>query len=222
MKLRKTFLLLLAAVLILTATGCGQDSGGNEKVAVINGEAIYRQELDTQMEQVKASYQQQGQDLEAEENKEVLENLKKQVLDEMINNTVLLQQAEKEGVNTRAQEVESQLEEIKSQFDDENQFNQALETNNLTEADLKKEISDQYTVERYMQKVIAEEQLSVAEDEVKDFYDQEIEQQPEGEKPDFEEVKTQIEEMLKQEKMQEAKSELLKGLKENMQIEVLL
>ena len=227
MKLRRTFLLLLAAVIALTAAGCGQDSAGtqnsgdDEKVAIVDGKAIYRQEFDAQMEQIKASYQQQGQDLEAEDNKEALENIEQQVLDEMINNAVLLQQAQKSGVNAPKQEVESQLEAIKSQYD-ENQFQQILEANNLSEDGLKKEISDQLMINNYMQTEIEEEQLAVSEDEVRDSYDQVINQQPEGEKPNFEEIKPQIEGMLRQEKMQEAKTELLKGLKEDMEIEVLL
>jgi len=142
-------------------------------------------------------------------------------LDEMINNAVLLQQAQKAGVKAPEQEVESQLEAIKSQYD-EKQFKQILEANNLSEDGLKKEISDQLVINNYIQTEIEEDQLSISEDEIRDSYDQVINQQPEGEKPNFEEVKPQIKGMLRQEKMQEAKTELLKGLREDMEIEVLL
>ncbi|MTI82651.1 MAG: hypothetical protein FH756_01875 [Firmicutes bacterium] len=226
MKLRKTLLLLLVAVFILTVAGCGQESvgnqnGSNEKVAVVEGEAIYKQEFDDQMEQVKAAYKQQGQDLEAEENKEVLENTEQQVLNEMINNVVLLQHAEKAGVTAPEQEVESQMEAFKSQYN-ESKFSEILEANNLSEADLGKDIFNQITIDNYMQGEIEEEKLSVSEDEIRKSYDQVIEQQPEGQRPAYEDVKPQIEGMLMQEKMQAAKSELLQGLKENMEIEVLL
>ncbi len=226
MKLRKTLLLLLVAVFALTVAGCGQENAANqnsnkEKVAVVEGEAIYKQEFDDQMKQVKAAYKQQGQDLEAEENKQVLEKTEQQVLDQMINNVVLLQQAEKAGVTASEQEVQSQMEAIKSQYN-ESEFSEILKANNLSEADLEKDIVNQITIDNYMQEEIEEEKLSVSEDEIRKSYDQVIEQQPEGQRPAYEDVKTQIEGMLMQEKMQTAKSELLQGLKKNMEIEVLL
>ncbi|MCF8011175.1 MAG: SurA N-terminal domain-containing protein [Clostridiales bacterium] len=222
--MRKIILLVCTGLLILAMAGCGEEANENkvnnsvEKVAVVNGQILYRDELESQMEQVKSQYKQQGKDLDSEENEAALAELEKQVLEEMIDKTVLLQEADKEGISIKNEEVKSQFDQMEAQFGGEEQFNKVLKNNDITVEKLKQDMSEQLKIEKYIENAVPEEEISVSEKETRNYYDQ-VKEQSSKEIGNYENLKSQIENMLKQQKVQSVQDELLESLKEDMVIE---
>lgn len=219
-------LVLLTGVLLTGVLLVGSSAEQLDKVATVNGEPLDLAAYTQQLEQTKAAYkQQQGLDLDAEENKEALKQVKQMLLDEMITHTLLLQQAEKEGIQLTEDDIQEQLTLIKSRFSDQAQFEDALEASGLTLEDLEKDISDLLMIDQYLAQAIPEE-ITVSEEEVSSYYDyykEQIEQTQAGETvPELEEIKPQIEVFLKEQKSLQAKNDFLETLKSDSKIEILI
>lgn len=118
-------LMVVALLLSLTVLGCGKKA---DVVAVVNGEEIERVKLDQRMTKMKEVYKQQGADFESEQGKAMLDALERQVLDGMIEEIVLLQEADKKGVLPTDEDVKAKIEETKKKFGTEEEFNKAIES----------------------------------------------------------------------------------------------
>jgi hypothetical protein len=223
---RKILLSVVAVVVIFTLSGCGEDQvqqgkaeqEKEEAAAIVNGKRIKKAEFETSFEQAKIAYQQQGLDLKSEQGQEIVKQLEKQVLDELIYRELLLQDADKKGYKASDDKVNEKLEGIKSQFPDQDQFEEVLKTNKLTLNELKQLISKEIKIEQYIQSEVGE--VSVTEEEMKKLYDQHSGQ---GEElPDFEELKPQLEEQIKQQKTQTEIGVIVERLKNDSEIEILI
>jgi uncharacterized lipoprotein YehR (DUF1307 family) len=197
---RKILLSVVAVVVIFTLSGCGEDQvqqgkaeqEKEEAAAIVNGKS--------------------------EQGQEIVKQLEKQVLDELIYRELLLQDADKKGYKASDDKVNEKLEGIKSQFPDQDQFEEVLKTNKLTLNELKQLISKEIKIEQYIQSEVGE--VSVTEEEMKKLYDQHSGQ---GEElPDFEELKPQLEEQIKQQKTQTEIGVIVERLKNDSEIEILI
>lgn len=218
LKFKIISLVTLALIPILAFSACADI----ERVAQVNGESISKQEFQEQLEMVKTSYQQEGQDLNTEENQDRLEQVKQQLLDIMIDNVILRQKAEEQGITVDSQVLEEQIKGIKSQFNNEKEYQQALEEHGLTESDLEEDISNEMLIEKYLKNEISESDLAVSKSEINNYYEQLKAQYPEGEAPAIEELEPQIVDFLTQQKHQNAKNELLERLRTEADIEIFL
>jgi peptidyl-prolyl cis-trans isomerase SurA len=119
-----------------------------------------------------------------------LDKLRKDLLDQMVNDKLILIQAEKDTLlEVTSDEVDRALEmhlsEIKSQFPSEEAFKRELEVEGLTERELRKRYKQQAKNELLMNKLISSRlaRVSVSSHEVKDFfklYQDSIPEQPEA------------------------------------------
>ena len=153
-------------------------------IAVVGDKIILESELDFQVQLFTA---QMGKRLT---NQKELDDLKKDLLNQMINDKLILIQAEKDTLlNVTSSEVdqalENHLKEIKSQFASEEAFRQELEAEGLTEKELRKRYKEQAKNELLMNKLISSRlsRVSVSSNEVKGFFEQyqdSIPEQPES------------------------------------------
>lgn len=214
--------LLSIAVLVLGA--CSKDSSkGNAEqnknkedlVATVNGEGISKEKYEKELEATKASYEQQGMPADQMDSKMKAE-LEKSVLDQMVNAELLLQTAEKDGISVDQKEMDTELENIKSNFENDKQFEEALKKNKLTESDLKDQMKKQMMVTKYLDSKIGK--VEVTEQEVQALYDQ-YKQQAESQKQKPEElakIKPQLEQQVLTQKKQEKTNKLVEEIrKEN-------
>lgn len=218
--MRRTVLATLFLSVILLVAGCGQgDEGAQESraVAIVNGEQITEKELNAYLDQYKEVYASFGIDFDSEEGQEVLESLKTEVLNGLIEKEVVLQAAQNEGYEADPAEVEERLKEVKEQFESEEKLAEMLSSLHMTEADLKEEIAQSLVYEQFVRDKIG--QVEVTEEELEKAY-QEHEEQT-GEKVD-EETKQLINEQLVLLKEQEQIVKLLEELKEKSEIEILM
>ncbi|QOR67262.1 SurA N-terminal domain-containing protein [Cytobacillus suaedae] len=223
-KHQKIVMLLTSILLVLGLVGCvatGQESKDKSKedgvVAVVNDENITQQEFDESLEQIKMTYAQRGMNVEDLEEAQVKE-MEQQVVNQLVNTKLLLQAAEKNNINATEEEVEQSLVQIKGQFENDEEFNSALEANNLTIAQLEKQIADELKINQYITENTAE--VTVKEEEIVAMYDQYKEQSEEV--PAYEEVKAQLEQQIQQQKNQEEVGKLVQKLREDSEIEVLI
>ncbi|QOY35417.1 SurA N-terminal domain-containing protein [Anaerobacillus isosaccharinicus] len=183
-------------------------------VAIVNGEEISEQQFVNQLEQVKMSYQQQG--IEIDEENEVL--IKNHVLDQLVNTTLIVQAATEEGFSPSNDEVQAELDQIRGQYDSDEEFNTILEQNNLDLTTFENEITYQLSINRYVADKI--EEPLVSEVEIKERYD--LYKQQTEEMPELEEIEAQLKEEIKNEKNQASIGELVERLRNESQIEILI
>lgn len=212
---------IVGIILVLGLVGCGsgQDTAGSTEdvVAIVNDQDITKAEFDASYEQYKLTYAQQGMNIDDMEEDQV-KQIEQKVVDQLVNSRLLLQAAEKNNIEAAEEEVQQSLEQIKGQFDKEEEFTAALEANKLTLAQLEKQIADELKVNQYISENITE--VAVEEEEIKAMYDQYKEQSEEI--PSYEEVKAQLEQEIAQQKNQVEVGKLVEKLRNESEIEVLI
>lgn len=166
-KILKLIILSLALLAVVMVAGCS----GNV-VATVNGEKITSQELDKQVEELKASYEKQGMNFSGEQGATLLETLRKGTLQQMINNKLMLQEAKKMGALS-AEKVQEIMAEFKQQFSSEEEYKSFLDQVKMSEEDIAYILN--------MQDELAKDVPPVSDEEVSKYYEENKEQmgQPE-------------------------------------------
>ena len=149
------------AALLLTAA-CGSESTVSGDVAArVNGKEITTAELEKQFQSRTTDQQPPSQ--------EEAQDLKLQLLNQMINDQILLEMAGQTGLTATDAEVEVKLNELKSQGTEE-QFQGMLKQQKLAVDDVKAEMRKNITIDKLVNKEITSK-ISVSEAEIKAFFD---------------------------------------------------
>ncbi|MCT8137784.1 SurA N-terminal domain-containing protein [Anaerobacillus sp. CMMVII] len=190
------------------------DLAPEEAVATVNGEEILQQELTNQYEQVKMSYLQMGIEIDGENEAQI----KRHVLDQLVNTTLINQAAVEGGFEATEAEVQAEMDLILAEYGGEEELVKILEENNLTLASLQEEIKVQLTINKYLGDKIGTPEIS--QEEIEELYAQYSEQT--DEMPPLEDVEMFLQEELINEKNQAAIGELVEQLKEASDIRILI
>jgi peptidyl-prolyl cis-trans isomerase SurA len=141
-------------------------------VAVVGDKIILESELEARFQLYSAQFKPKIKTSE-EEN-----NLKRELLDQMINDKLIVTQAEKDTLlQVTPKEVDDALEEeikgLKEQFPSEEAFQEGLKKEGLTERDLRKKYKTQIKEKLLEDKLVSSKLSSVgiSNKEVKDFFD---------------------------------------------------
>jgi FKBP-type peptidyl-prolyl cis-trans isomerase (trigger factor) len=213
-------LLLSIAVLVLGACSKDSSKGNAEKenkedvVATVDGKDISKKEYKKELDAMKATYEQQGMPADQMDSK-MKEQLEKSVLDQMINAELLLQTAEKDGISVEQKEIDAELEKIKTNFEDEKQYEEALKKNKLSEKELKAQLKKQMTVTQYLDSKIGK--VEASDQEIQAMYDQ-YKQQAEGQKQkpeELEKIKPQLEQQVLAQKKDEKITQLVEKIRKD-------
>ncbi len=182
-------LLLGTAMIFITSAAVAQDAQekeqetkeavqaqSTEKVAVVNGTVITQKVFQQETEAAIQRMAMQGQQPDPQK----LMEIRKDILENMINRELLYQYALKEGFKADPEEIEAQFAELKGQFPDEEQFKQVIERMKTTEEQLKGQIRQRLVVQKFIEERISKD-IEITDKEVKEFYgsNQEMFQQPE-------------------------------------------
>jgi len=136
-------IVLLAIALIKPPFG----GGSNEVVATVNGVDIKKDQLYDSMIEL-------GGD---------------SILDNLINEELLEQEAKKAGITVTDEDVNKEIEEVKKNFPSEEDFNAALQQSNMTLDDLKKQIPRQVQMRKLLEPKAKE---SVTDEQVKQYFEE--------------------------------------------------
>lgn len=161
-------ILALAAIMlmVLLASGCGKDSNA---VATVNGEKITQKQLDQMVSEMKKYYAAQGLTFDEKKDPEMLKTLNAMTLEQLITQTILIQEAKKLGVQVTSDDVNKEMKKYKDQMTEE-KFRDYLEKNQLTETRLKEMVEkDLYLLG--LQNKLLEEVKPVSDDQVRDYYE---------------------------------------------------
>jgi len=186
-------------------------------VAIVNDKEILGIDYNNALTSLQGQMQQMGQDPTT---KEAAEEMKKLAIDNLVGQTLLLQEANKKGYKAAEADIKAQLDETKNQFKSEKEFEDALKTAGIDLKTLETQIADNLKLNQYIEKEVPAGE--VTDEEMQKTYDQYVEQGKSTgqEVPKFEEVKPQIEQSLQQQKQQEKLVQQVEELKKNAKIDI--
>jgi len=156
----------ILAVLLLTCAAIAQADIVDRVEAVVNGKVITRYEVEKAME-VEALRR-------GVVSSEDSAKLRTEVLDTLIDRLLLLDEARKFNiVQVTSGEVDKALETIKKGFASQDEFEEALKKDEMTEEELRDDISDQILVAKYVDRRI-KYFVRVTIDDQKEYYKQNV------------------------------------------------
>jgi peptidyl-prolyl cis-trans isomerase SurA len=176
----------------------------DEVVATVNGEEITSEEV-TEIQQL---FSMRGQQISEED-----------ALEQMIDQKVIVQQAQEKGYGVTNQEAESTIE---SQLAQQNatleQYKQQLEMQGLSYEEQLQAIRNDLMIQNYITSALEENDFNVTQEEAQEFYEL-YKAQSSEEIASYEELEPQIIATLKQQKQQEAINTLVQELREEADVE---
>ncbi|MBS5984440.1 peptidylprolyl isomerase [Clostridium butyricum] len=176
---------LIAAVAIFTLSisvmGCKMIEKTPEAIqktvyATVGDEKITKADMDEEMkatiDQLKQQY---GDDYANNEKiKDQLKQMKVQYLNAMVNEKLMLKNAESVGVTPTDDELneyaDKQIEQLKQAYPDDAQLQQVLEANGFTEDSYKDYAKKQYKLQKVQEAITAD--VEVTDDDAKAYYDE--------------------------------------------------
>lgn len=135
------------------------------KVAVVNGTVIPRAEFDRGMKRVYGQFASTGRSLSASQ----LPEVKKRVIENLINQELLYQESQSRKIKVENKEVNKQLDALKKGFPSEKEYNAALAKMNLAEAEIKFQITKSMAIQQFIDKKFVQK-ITVSDDETKTHY----------------------------------------------------
>ncbi|MDT8860592.1 SurA N-terminal domain-containing protein [Alkalihalobacillus sp. MEB130] len=166
-----------------------------EVIATVNGEDIDKEVYVATIEQEAMQLAMQGIDIDSEEGAVYLEQVKDQVLDRIINSTLIANAANEEGIEVTDEEIESGIADLMAQFglESEEQLQELLEAQGVPMEELREDVAENVKSNKYIEQKVTE--IEVTEEEIQAFYDEAVASAPEAEAdfPELEEVREEIE-----------------------------
>lgn len=193
-----------------------------ENVATVNQVAISKKTYDKQVDFVVASYKAQGIEVTSESE---LSQVKKQVLEDLISEELLVQGASSAGIKITADDVEKQYQAILTGSGGADKLAAELAKNNLTEADLRENISKQMAIQEYLSQNIDVASITVTDSEVAKFYeDYSIAQKAAGQNslPALKDISEEIRQQLLSNKRQALITDFIASLNTKAKIVILI
>lgn len=158
-------LILLYAVLLFPA--CLKAEIVDGIVAVVNNEVVTQAELNAILLPLYTQYKSTYSD---EELLMKIDEAKKNILYQLIEDKLILQEAHKIGMPATDEEVAERLEQIKSQFSSSQEFKSALASQGLTVVDLKEKYREQIMIKKMVNREVRS-RVSVTPIEIALFYE---------------------------------------------------
>lgn len=156
---------MLVLSMVLAAAGCGK----GKAVATVNGEVITQQQLDQMVGEMKQYYKSQGLDLDANKDAEMMETVKSMTLEQLITQTLLLQEAKKMGIKLAPGDIDKEIARYKEQMTEE-KFDSFLKNNNISEARLRSMIEKDLLISGLQDKLLEDIKPATGE-QAKEYYD---------------------------------------------------
>jgi peptidyl-prolyl cis-trans isomerase SurA len=159
--LKRIVFSVAAVAVVCLAAGCQRNGKpGPDVWAMVDGHPILKQ-------QVERYYRSQYNKPNSPSPEEA-QFLKLNILDELINNELLLDQAQKLGLEATDNEVEQKFSELKTPYSDE-QFQQELTQRGITVDQLKNNLRDRISIEKLINREITSK-ITVTEQEIAEAY----------------------------------------------------
>jgi peptidyl-prolyl cis-trans isomerase C len=131
-------------------------------VAKVNGTPIAKGELIKMAEQIHS---------QLAPNQPETADFYRKVLDQLVSNELLMEEAKAAGITATDEEVNKQVSELKGRFPSPEKYQEELKKEGLTEADLAKQAREAFVLQKLVETKVVND-VKVTDQEVKAFYDQ--------------------------------------------------
>lgn len=188
-------------------------------VATVNGVAISKTSYDTQLASAIDTYKTQGIDVT---DATKLSQIKTEVLDNLVGNELLTEEIAASGIKVTPEEVEKQFQDILNQTGGADAFKAELQKNNITEAQLRDNISKQLAIQAYLSKNIDVSSITVSDAEIAQFYaDYSKAQKDSGQVvPALKDLSAQIKQQITSNKRQDLITTFVASLRAKAKVEI--
>jgi peptidyl-prolyl cis-trans isomerase SurA len=159
----RNILIITSVLLAGLFSSCSLKPSGDDIAAVVDGQRIYRADLEKYFQNQTAGSNQPLSDEQAT-------SLRLSILRELIENEILMHRAEKLGLLATDDEVDKKLNEIKSPYTAD-QFNQRLQERKLSLEDFKRDIRRALTADKVLHKEVTSK-INVTQQDIADYYNQ--------------------------------------------------
>ena len=137
-----------------------------EKLAVVNGSVITRKAFQEELEPFIQRMAMSGQKPEGEQ----LAEVKKNILENLINRELLFQVAKEKGIEADPKAIEEQFSDLKNRFPDEAQFQAMLDQLGITADSLRQQIAQRLMIQQVIEQEVGKD-VEVTGAEAKAFYE---------------------------------------------------
>ena len=136
-------------------------------LAVVNKDTITQSEADVYLNMIvlELSQHYKGKNLE-----EKTEDERKHLIEKMIEDKIIVQEAKRKGLQARTDKVKQRIEQIKAGYDSEVDFENSLKQRGLTIKDLENKLNDQMIMREIIEQEVRSK-IIVSPDEVTKFYE---------------------------------------------------
>jgi peptidyl-prolyl cis-trans isomerase C len=159
--------IICTGLLCIQGADAAEKSKGKTKVARVNGVAIMQKDFDNAFRHVEKRIAAQGKELSEAQ---ILE-IKKKILENIIDTELLFQAAEKEGVKPPEENFKKQWEQIQGRMKKDAQFKAGIEEMGYSESELKNQIKRQMTIQQFVVDKFVKP-AKVSPEEIKSYYSQ--------------------------------------------------
>ncbi len=170
--MKKIMAALLMALMVFSLTACSSKES-KDIVAKVNDRVITVSEYEKTLAMYKKNFEGiYGPDIwttEVEKGKTVIEVIKEQVLNNMVNDEVVYQAAQKENIAVEDKDVDAQLKQFNTQLEANADFKNFLKENNIDDQFLKNQLKKDMIISKYKENYIAS--LEINDEKLKDYYD---------------------------------------------------
>ncbi len=187
-----------------------QEKPKEPAAAIVNGERILLSTLDKEMQVVMA----RNPDLRSKENIAALREARKEALDYLVNQELIVQEGKKAGLVPKDAEVDAEVAKIKQRFPTEDAFTQVLKQQGLTEKVLSGLIERGMIAKKVLDTKIKPTAKPVTDKDIADYYEGHKEEFVEPEKASARHILFKLSPDSSDEEKTEAKEKLQGILKE--------
>ncbi|MFH0771445.1 MAG: peptidylprolyl isomerase [Candidatus Omnitrophota bacterium] len=178
------FLFMIFAISCVNHLYCEEVGDlGSGIAAVVNNDVITQADLDTALKSIMSEFEKKYSGAEL---KEKMQETRSELLNQMIEDELILQEAKRLGVKVEDSEIEERLGEVKSRFNSARDFETELEKALVSEDMLKKRYKDNIMMSKLVTHEI-KENIIVTPVEINEYYEQ---HSKELESPESARVKT--------------------------------
>ncbi|GIW22795.1 MAG: foldase protein PrsA [Candidatus Sericytochromatia bacterium] len=167
--------LSVSAIIIIISISIAYFGTPPEKLyaARVNNDYVTKSEYNKAVERMKFQYVQLLRtDFNSPSGANILSEIQKNTLDNLINNKLLIQEAKKLDITVDRQEIQNRIDEIKKNNfnNDEKSFKDALKANGLTLSILKNSINEELLIEKVKNKIL-DDKFKTTDKELRDYYE---------------------------------------------------
>jgi len=160
--------MLITVMLLLTTLPVMADEQKppDTEVAKVNGIVITRADFDREMMRTQQRLMHRSESMADISPSQV----RKEVLESLINQELLFQESKKKGIKVEANEIDAQLQQIIQQFPSKEEFLKALANMKTSEDVVKAQLKRQLTIQKFVNKEFVEK-ITITDKESKQYYD---------------------------------------------------